>query len=222
MVWNRYGRKKGDRVLIIYKVTNNINGKIYIGQTCRTLYERMGEHVRRKTTYFDRAFSKQAKDNFTVKVIDSARTQEELNEKEIFWITFFKCLCPNGYNMCDGGGVTSGYHHSQESKIKMSTAKKISGSQVGEKNSFYGKTHSDKQKAKWSEERKGSRHTKETIDKLRMSKKNAKSVINLNTGEKFISIAEAARFYGLKQEHISRVCRGQRKRTGGYVFEYIS
>ena len=54
---------------IIYKVTNKINGKIYIGQTIRTLKQRkechIGESTRnRKNTVFYRAIRKHKKNNF--------------------------------------------------------------------------------------------------------------------------------------------------------------
>lgn len=47
-----------------------------------------------------------------------------------------------------------------------------------------------------------------------------RKVINIDTGEVFNSINEASNIYNLKPTHISRVCRGKRKRTGGYKWMY--
>lgn len=205
--------------MIIYKITNLVNGKIYVGQTVRDLDERIAEH-KRHDGIVGRAIKKYGEGNFCFEVIDKANNIDELNEKEKYWIRFNDCIKPNGYNLCEGGGNTKGYRHREESKRKMSETQKARGSQKGKKNHFYGKTHSSEQKKKWSKERKGRKHSKETIQKMRLSKPNARKVINIDTGEIFPTISLAAEKYGLKSEHICRVCRGKRKRTGGYRWSY--
>lgn len=72
--------------MIIYAFKNKVNNKIYVGQTCRTFEERMGEHLRHKNTTLGKALDKYGVDNFEYGVVDEAETIEELNEKEIFWI----------------------------------------------------------------------------------------------------------------------------------------
>lgn len=206
--------------MIIYKIENKENGMIYIGQTVRTLRERTLEHARNKETYIDRTMNKYGIEHFDISVIDTAETMDELNEKEIYWIKHYNSMKPNGYNLCYGGNNTKGFHHSEESKAKMSKIQKERGNQVGEKNHFYGKHHSKEQKEKWSKERKGVKMTEEFKHKARYNKVNSKRVINIETGEIFVTIAEAARIYNIKSEHISRVCRGQRKTTGGYHWKY--
>lgn len=104
--------------MIIYKITNKIDGKIYIGQTCRTFEERMKEHYSHANVYVDRAIRKYGKENFDCVVIDTAETMDELNEKEIYWIDYFNSMNPNGYNLCIGGNNTKGYIHRLESRIK--------------------------------------------------------------------------------------------------------
>ena len=42
-------------------------------------------------------------ENFTVEVIEECETQEQLNEREIFWIAHFDCMAPKGYNCTSGG-----------------------------------------------------------------------------------------------------------------------
>ena len=44
---------------------------------------------------------------------------------------------------------------------------------------------------------------------------------NVDTGEVFDSVKKAAEKYGLKDTHISRVCKGKRKTTGGFKWEYV-
>lgn len=204
--------------MIIYKATNKINGKVYIGQTVRSLQERMAEHTRHTGTAFDKALNKYGLDAFDVEQIDSATSVDELNQKEIYWIGFYDCVVPNGYNMCEGGGNTKGFHHSEESKRKMAELR--AGSFLGESNPFFGKTHSEESRQKMSAKRKGMAHlTPETVQKIRASHHKAK-VRNVETGEVFDSVKEAALKYGLKDTHITRVCKGHRKRTGGFRWEY--
>ena len=205
--------------MIIYKATNKINGKVYIGQTVRSLQERMAEHARHTQTTFDRALKKYGLDAFDIEQIDSADSVDELNQKEIYWIEFYNCVVPNGYNMCEGGGNTKGFHHKEESKRKMAEIK--STSYWGENNPFFGKTHSEEARQKMSAKRKGMAHlTPEAIQKVRASHYKAK-VRNIDTGEVFDSVKEAALKYGLKDTHITRVCKGHRKRTGGFRWEHI-
>lgn len=207
----------GGENMEIYIITNNINGKIYIGQTVNTAKERFEDHCRHKDTVIDKAIKKYGKENFTVETICEADTIEELNELEKYYIRLADSMNPSiGYNMCEGGGNTKGYHHSDESKKKM-TASRI-GIFAGEKNPFYGKHHSQEQIEKWKRERKGRKLTEEW--KANVGKAAWKPVINITTGERFSSIKEAAEHYGILATHISRVCRGKRKHCGGYEFAY--
>ncbi len=121
-----------------------------------------------------------------------------------------------GYNACDGGDNSKGFHHSEESKRKMSESKK--GMYNGGKNPFYGKHHSEAQREKWSKERTGrtlSEEWKENIGKSQWVE-----VVNLDTGERFSSIKAAAESCGASATHISRVCKGKRKTVKGYRWAY--
>ena len=205
--------------MIIYKATNLKNGKVYIGQTTRDLEIRMKEHLTHRKTAFDKAYKKSEIDNFKIEIIDRTDTIEKLNEKEKYWIEYYNCIVPNGYNMCEGGDNTVGFHHKEESKRKMSISK--SKLYMGENNPFFGKTHSKESKEKMSKLRKGMAHlTDEQKKKLKDSHLTRK-VMNVDTKEIFKSVKEAAEKYNLKATHISRVCRGKRKTTGGFRWEYI-
>lgn len=95
----------------IYKHTNKINGKVYIGQTCEV--ENPNKRWKNGEGYsvaypFGRAISKYGWDNFTHEIIETnIDTLENANEREIYWIDYYhsyikdpKC---NGYNATKGG-----------------------------------------------------------------------------------------------------------------------
>lgn len=76
---------------IIYKITNSINGKIYIGQTKNGLENRWHQHIydashNRTNMPIHFAMMKYGIENFTIECIDTAETKEELNQKEISYI----------------------------------------------------------------------------------------------------------------------------------------
>lgn len=202
--------------MIIYKLTNTINGKIYIGKTGRTLEERMAEHIRHNYMVVDKAIRKYGVDSFIVETVDSADSLEELDIKEQVWIEKCDCMLPKGYNQTFGGSTSKGFQHRDESKQKMSVAK--SKAYQGEGNPFFGKKHSAESRAKMSESRRGRVLSDEWRAKI--GKAQQKRVINLDTGEIFESVKAAAEHYNLKDTHITRVCKGKRKTTGGYHWSH--
>jgi len=133
--------------MIIYKATNKINGKCYIGQTINTLHTRMVSHKtqsKSSKTHFHNAIRKYGWHNFTWEIIDiTCQNKNELNEMEYPYI---KQL--GDYNITEGGdgvqllGKANGMYgklHTIESKNKMS--KNIT-KKFGKQNHFYGKHHS--------------------------------------------------------------------------------
>lgn len=89
----------------IYKITNLINGKSYIGQT-NDFQRRQQEHKKRgygtegqKPLYY--AFDKYGLENFSFEIIEA--DIENYNEREVYWINFYHTLVPNGYNVQIGG-----------------------------------------------------------------------------------------------------------------------
>ncbi len=133
---------------IIYKVTNNTNGKSYIGQTIDKLSRRKSGHKCRfksgkyKNSILYLAFEKFGWENFSWSVIDECGTKEELDRLEKLYIENLNTKSPNGYNLTDGGdGGTLGYEHTGEDRKRMSNLK--DGMYYGRDNPFYGKTHSE-------------------------------------------------------------------------------
>lgn len=96
--------------MIIYKVTNLVNQKIYIGQSINSLEHRRSEHYRdskrtdRPAVYFHKALLKYGYASFKWEVIEELDSLELLNEREIYWISFYNSSQRNkGYNLKHGG-----------------------------------------------------------------------------------------------------------------------
>jgi group I intron endonuclease len=110
----------------IYKIQNKINGKIYIGQTRKSLNERISGHLI-SNSYIGRALRKYGLQCFDISIIDMADTKEWLNGKEMEYIAFYDCKHPNGYNLTDGGEGTIGLSEEALEKRRISnTGKKRS------------------------------------------------------------------------------------------------
>ena len=86
----------------IYIIKNKINDKVYVGQAKDT-NERFINHCKpsAKDCLVDLAIQKYGKENFYVEVLESQI--ENYNEKEKYWIKYYNCKVPNGYNISDGG-----------------------------------------------------------------------------------------------------------------------
>ena len=168
--------------MIVYKATNKINGKVYIGKTIRSMSHAKARHHDRSklgfNTYFYNSIRKHGIDEFIWEVIYKGISDKDIREKEISFIRQYNCRdTTKGYNMTDGGDGSSGII------CKDSTRKLISANNKGEKNVCYGKfgnnhpaygnKHSDETKKKISEAHKGkpkSDETKVKISKARLHK----------------------------------------------------
>ena len=181
--------------MLIYKITNTINSKVYIGQTTKTLEER-------KNNYFNEykwnnnprpiilAMRKYGFENFIFEIVeDGIIDKKELDNKERYYITevYRSLVNENGYNV-ERGGSSYG-KHTEETRHKIGLA------QVGELNHMYGKTGE--------------------------LNKTSKKIIELTTGNIYGSAYEAARILNLNFSHICAVARGVRWSTGGYIFRYL-
>lgn len=205
--------------MIIYKITNKITGKCYIGQTVQTLQRRWYKHLHDSRCPAMRdALKKYGEDNFTIEVIDNAETIEELNKKEVYWISFFNSLVPNGYNLQDGG---------KNCRCAESTKQKLSELNSGKNHPLYGKPRSEETKKKVSDAHKGvplsARHRKR-LSEAHIGVVNEcllKKVKCIETGQIFNSIKEAKAFCGSKNIHIGDVCNGKRPTAGGYHWCFI-
>ena len=102
--------------MIIYKVTNKINGKIYIGQTTQTLSKRKSGHINSHKTPFHKIMDEVGYNNFQWEIICECSSIKDMNDKEEYYQKYYNSLYPNGYNMIIGD---SGVTH-DETRIKLS------------------------------------------------------------------------------------------------------
>ena len=87
---------------IIYKITNKVNGKSYIGQTRYSLEFRWRQHIHKKdNTYFHNAIKKYGVENFSIEILEECEVSK-LNEREIFYIAKLNTF-KEGYNLTIGG-----------------------------------------------------------------------------------------------------------------------
>lgn len=163
--------------MLIYVVTNKINGKQYVGQTIKTLHERWMLHLWcAKNNYrwpIYAAIRKYGIQSFELQVIDVAISSEELDEKEVYWIAKLKTLSPNGYNIAVGGNkgpVLTGPDHPCYGKPKSAEARaKISATLKG--HGFAPETLK-----KMSDAKRGKKHTTEARENMRKAKQVLKGV----------------------------------------------
>ena len=108
----------------IYKITNQINNKVYIGKTNLTIQERFKEHCRdseRKNMEnrpLYRAMNKYGKENFSVEQIEEC-SFEIASEREKYWIEYYNSY-KYGYNATYGGDGTQLYDYNILSQAYLS------------------------------------------------------------------------------------------------------
>lgn len=148
----------------VYKITNLVNKKVYIGKTnnlkkrwkvhCNIAFDKNGIYSNKY--YIHKSINKYGQENFKIEILENNLFENEAFERESFWIKKYNSRNPKlGMNMTDGGEGTSGLKWSDESRKKISgpgncnfgkilsddVKKKISISLSGENNGFFGKKH---------------------------------------------------------------------------------
>lgn len=120
-----FGIAKDEKRWCVYVHTNKVNGKKYVGITCREPEVRwQNGKAYKHNVYFTNAIQKYGWENFKHEVLLTNETLEFANKVEKCLIKAYKCKIPNGYNMTDGGDGTPGHILSDESKQKMSKSLK--------------------------------------------------------------------------------------------------
>lgn len=194
--------------MVIYKIINNINNKIYIGLTTQKVNTRFNHHIfearKGSTSYLHRAIMKYSPSNFRIEIIDEAESIDDLKVKEVYYINYYNSTDRNiGYNISKGGDYgLYGFKHSKESILKMSI-------------NSTGKYHSEESKIKMSESRKGRKmfiNTKLKFDQH--NKRTSKEVIkySLDWFEicRYSSISEACRENNLSNKVVPRSLKNKR------------
>jgi group I intron endonuclease len=228
----------------VYKHTNKVNGKIYIGITCQKPKQRwQNGKGYRENNHFWRSIKKYGwNKGFDHEILYSGLSQRQAEVMEISLIAYYDSTDEKkGYNKSLGGGLQS-----------EETIQKISEAIKGEKNPMYGKTHTEETRQKLSESHKGKHHSEETRQKMSESRKrlytgknhpmygkhhseeskqkmseshkgkcvgrkhpNFKPIICITTGCCFNTSKEAADFYNIKsRSNIGSCCRGEMAFSG--------
>ena len=118
----------------VYMITNRINGKRYVGITCRGYLNRFKEHIHdalsdlpiRNTCILHNAIRKYGPDNFEIILLEKDIPDDIAGEKERYYIDLYKTFYEYkiGYNMTRGGGGVVDYRHTEETKRKISNTLK--------------------------------------------------------------------------------------------------
>lgn len=187
--------------MFIYKITNLVNLKVYIGQTTKSVHTRFIQHrsrLRRNThdnSHLQFAWNKYGEESFRFEAIDTGEHVFSLDNLERYWIQLFDSMDPEkGYNKQSGGGVNR--INCEETRLKISRAN------TGKK-----RTQDDKDKMsirmKGNTRSKGNKLSELTRRRMSEAKSGAKNVcskkvINIVTGETFVSVGHAAESVGMK------------------------
>lgn len=163
--------------MIIYKTTNLINNKIYVGKDTNNNDKYLGSGL-----LLQNAILKYGKQNFTKEILQICNNLIELNDAEIYWIKHYNSTDKNiGYNISLGGN--GGDTYTNNPKLN-----EIKEKFKGDKNPFFGKKHNEnthkiisdthKGKIPWNKN-KINIYSLETLEKMSNSKKELRLDINL-------------------------------------------
>lgn len=201
----------------IYKITNKVNGKVYIGKTEESIEKRFKQHLsesqkeRCKNRPLYKAMLKYGRENFEVSLIEET---DKPTDREIFWIDFYKSYS-KGYNATKGG---DGASYLDEQVIlkkllelnlnchKTSICLEVDHKtvlKIAKKHKLFKKSNGGK-----------------TV-----------KVVCIETGEVFEKVQDASAYLvnllnkdcdpAMYGTHISSICRNKRKSLFGYSFKYV-
>jgi group I intron endonuclease len=109
--------------MFVYKITNQVNGKVYIGITTKSIEERWRGHIAQcnqgNKRHLYMAIRKYGIDNFVVEQIDSVDDEKTLGLLEQRYILEYGSFGKKGYNMCAGGIGPRGLRHSKATRDKI-------------------------------------------------------------------------------------------------------
>lgn len=169
---------------IVYKITNLVNGKSYIGQTTLKLSKRIAGHRNSKKATMYKVFKKYGEENLKKEILCCSLNIEYLDWLEEFLIASHNTLQPEGYNLHSGGSSRRGFKLSEETKIRIS--KRLIGNKYN-----LGKKRTKEQRQEQSRRLKGRKFSKQHRDKI--AEANRKRVLTeeqkehlrrINTGKK--------------------------------------
>lgn len=206
----------------IYILENDVNSKLYVGQTL-DLEKRKRTHFSdsSRTWAIKAAIEKYGADNFDFVILEACFSEEELNRKERHWIRNLKTIAPFGYNLKEGGksGRPSKIVRDKMSasrrgkKLSMSHKQAIGASLKGRvvsdtarqkiSNSHKGLTHSETSRLKMSKSHKGKKVSAATRQKMSISQKGKHK--DPKSAEHKLKISVALKGRQLSAEHRQKI-----------------
>jgi hypothetical protein len=225
---------------VIYKITNAINNKVYIGQTTRSFKIRYRNNIKKYTNiYLKRAIEKHGIDNFLIEEeIDCAYSKEELNEKEKKYIKLFNSDNPDyGYNIKSGGdniGKIKGKYKAdilirQGVPIFCKTTCEIFLSITDASNKYNIGRHSIVNQCSGNTYKKEKFYNKELNKYMEFQYLNKqKPIICITTNERFRSIHEASKYFKINDQTIRNVITRNKNNISKkhnlqfmYLYDYV-
>ncbi len=207
--------------LTIYKLTNKINNKSYIGLT-ENFEKRLKSHLNnanyrtKEHLPLYNAIRKYGWNEFEKQiVVQSIDNKDNLVAAEIFFIDLFKTRFPNGYNMTSGGDGATGNIHSIESR-KRQSIKMLGRKFINRKKP---PPHSQETRKKMSISRMGNKNgIKHWSDFANLNKKIIQCI---ETGQVFESLTACARLMNLASSNLGKHLLGKQKTFGGLTFKEV-
>ena len=176
----------------LYMHTNKINNKKYIGITKRKPKVRWANGKSYKpTSKFGKAIAKYGWDNFEHDIIATYENYLDAEHAEELYINKYKTRQEEyGYNMAYGGATNKGSKFNEETKKKMSDAKR------------------------------GNTYFKGKHQTLEIKKKLSKVVVCVETKKEYLGLREAQKDTGIHKDQIWKCCVGKGKTAGNYHWKY--
>jgi group I intron endonuclease len=209
----------------IYRITNTVNGKCYIGSAA-DLERREKQHFSgdRTNKILKQAMDKYGPESFKFEVLEECTTREMLSLEQLN-IDLHRVVkgWENLYNICEVAGSRLGTKHSEESKKLISKAKKgkkyseehkrkISDAMKGDKNHNFGKQLNEEHKKAIGDSLKGNKHPQ--YDQ-------AIYLFQHFDGRTFTGTQHELRIkQGLNHGTLSQVILGKRNHTGGWMLTH--
>jgi len=205
----------------IYKITNNVNQKIYIGQTSRNIDIRWKEHCRhlKNNMPICKAINKYGKENFIIENIEEC-CDNLLDEREQYWIKYYDSFNKEkGYNATIGGQKTGFEMTSKMQEVNFLWKEGFGQKEITEKTKLNVETVHN-YLIKLGITSKDIRERQKEI----LKKKKGKPVIQYdlegNFIQEWISATEAERITGIQRRNIGAVCNKKRKTAGNFIWKY--
>lgn len=217
---------KNNKFNIVYKAENKLTGEVYIGATRNSLHQRKLDHTERanrnENGRFQKALATYGPEAFTWTQIDTASTTDELAQKEKEYILEYKSKGEILNKDCGGGFKKTVYKYSIEDGSLVNTydslqsaANAVNASKTGVGNACIGQNKSCK----------GYYWSYSSTYPMNLTDERRKTVIQMDldgrTLQKYKSVAEASRKTGVSKTCISRCCRGERDKSGGFKWRYV-